>query len=192
MESVVPRSVAPDVFVVIGAVKRMRNSYVLWQEPKGPDFVMEIVSESTWRRDRDEKPGLYASLGVGECFLFDATGEHLARRLSGYRLEDGVYRPLAEEVLGNGRRGLRSGALGLCVYVDEGDELRWRDPVSGKDYLTLEETERARRAEAAARGLAERGRKAETAARRAAEARIADLQARLARLSRGPGGGEDR
>ena len=70
--------------------------------------------------------------------------------------------------------------------------MRWRDPVSGKDYLTLDETERARRAEAAARELAERGRKAETAACRAAEARIADLQARLARLSRGPGGGEDR
>ena len=42
---VVPRSVAPDVFVVVGAVKRMRNSYVSWQEPKGPDFVMEIASE---------------------------------------------------------------------------------------------------------------------------------------------------
>ena len=42
---VVPRSVAPDVFVVVGAVKRMRNSYVPWQEPKGPDFVMETASE---------------------------------------------------------------------------------------------------------------------------------------------------
>ena len=42
---VVPRSVAPDVFVVVGAVKRMRNSYVPWQESKGPDFVMETASE---------------------------------------------------------------------------------------------------------------------------------------------------
>src|SRR5712692_362625 len=33
--------VAPDVFVVFGAPKHRRSSYMLWNEPKAPDFVME-------------------------------------------------------------------------------------------------------------------------------------------------------
>ena len=36
-------SVAPDVFVVLGAPNRPRHSYLLWKEPKGPDFVLEIL-----------------------------------------------------------------------------------------------------------------------------------------------------
>ena len=40
-------SVVPDVFVVVGAVKDelreggWRDTYKLWEEPKGPDFVLE-------------------------------------------------------------------------------------------------------------------------------------------------------
>ena len=43
--------VAPDVFVVVGAPDRDRSSYLHWEEPKGPDFVLEITSRSTWRED---------------------------------------------------------------------------------------------------------------------------------------------
>ena len=32
-----------DVFVVLGAPNRPRHSYLLWKEPKGPDFVLEIL-----------------------------------------------------------------------------------------------------------------------------------------------------
>ena len=39
--------VAPDVFVVLGTAKHDRASYMLWEEPKGPDFVLEITSRST-------------------------------------------------------------------------------------------------------------------------------------------------
>ena len=45
-------SVAPDVFVVLGAANRPRHSYQLWKEPKGPDFVLEITSASTQDRIR--------------------------------------------------------------------------------------------------------------------------------------------
>ena len=33
-------SIAPDVFVVMGAAKHERPSYRLWDEPKAPDFVL--------------------------------------------------------------------------------------------------------------------------------------------------------
>ena len=35
--------VAPDVFVVVGASSQERSSYLLWQEPKAPDWVLEIT-----------------------------------------------------------------------------------------------------------------------------------------------------
>ena len=40
-------SVAPDVFVVFGAPAHTRDSYFLWLEPKGPDFVMERENHIT-------------------------------------------------------------------------------------------------------------------------------------------------
>ena len=81
--------VAPDVFVAIGAPKqekKPRLSYKLWEEPKGPDFVLEVVSRSTWAVDRNEKPKVYARLGVEEYWLYDPTGEHDGPRLRGMRL----------------------------------------------------------------------------------------------------------
>ncbi len=82
-----PRAVvAPDVFVVIGAPKRVRDSYLLWNEPKGPDFVLEITSRITRREDQGRKKRVYASLGIGEYFLFDPTGDYLRPRLQGFVL----------------------------------------------------------------------------------------------------------
>ena len=62
-----PRAVvAPDVFVVVGAPKRKRMSHKLWEEPKAPDFVLEVTSRSTRTEDQGRKREVYASLGVGE------------------------------------------------------------------------------------------------------------------------------
>ena len=130
--------VAPDVFVVLGADKRAahpRKSYKLWEEVKGPDFVLEVVSPSTWSVDRDEKRVLYASLGVEEYWLHDPTGEHLAPRLRGMRLAGRGYRELPAMVTAPGAAALRSGVLGLDVRVDGDGTLRLRDPVTGQDLL---------------------------------------------------------
>jgi Uma2 family endonuclease len=65
-----PRAaVAPDVFVVLGASKQDRSSYPLWEEPKAPDFVLEITSKSTRGEDQGAKRGLYGYPGVREDFL---------------------------------------------------------------------------------------------------------------------------
>ncbi len=181
-------SVAPDVLVAFGVDGRLRDSWVIWQEGKAPDFVLEVASESTWKRDRDEKPAIYASLGVAEYFLFDPVGGHLAPRLQGYALRDGTYRALPVEVLADGERGVRSAVLGLCAYLRGPEQvLRWRDPATGQDLEDPEEVETAREAaedraarETEARRAAEdhaaretEAREAEAAARRAAEDRAA-------------------
>ena len=78
-------AVAPDVFVVLGAPGHERHSYRLWQEPKGPDFVLEVTSRRTWREDQGRKRKLYRMLGVCEYWQYDPTGDYLQPRLQGLR-----------------------------------------------------------------------------------------------------------
>ncbi len=176
-----PTWIAPDVLVAFGVEDRMRESYVIWQEGKPPDFVMEIASFSTWKRDRDEKPAIYASLGVAEYFLYDPVGGFLEPRLQGHVLRGGAYRRLPSELLPNGERAVCSKVLGLCAYLKGPDgELRWYDPATGKDLEDYGEVhDRADNAEARAAK--------EAAARKAAEEEVAELRAQIRRLRGGPG-----
>ena len=163
-----PRAVvAPDVFVVRGVPNHLRDSYLLWKEPKGPDFVLEITSVSTRREDEGRKRGVYAALGVEEYFLYDPRGEYLAPPLQGYRLRGGEYRPLpAVTVLPGGGAAVSSEVLGLELRDRrEARMLRLHDPVAGRDLPTYREFFGAREAEAAARQVA--------------EARIVELEIRL-------------
>ena len=191
-----PVSVSPDIMVAMGVGDRMRSSYVIWREGKAPDFVMEVASESTWRRDRDEKPALYAALGVVEYFLYDAQGGYLVPRLQGQVLRGARRGPLRPERLGNGAWGLRSEVLGLCAYLRGPEkELRWHDPVTGRDLESHAEVHDARATaesraaeEAAAREAAESRAAEEAAAREAAESRAAgEAAAREAAESRAAG-----
>ena len=175
-------SVVPDVFVVLGAVKDelreggWRDIYKLWEEPKGPDFVLEVTSRSTRRQDQVRKRALYARLGVGEYFLYDPKGEYLVPPLQGMRLRAGGYEPLAPSRLADGAAGVWSEALGLYLRR-RGRALRLHDPATGRDLLTHREEAATRREEAAARRAAEARIVEEAAARRTAEARIAELEA---------------
>ena len=74
---------APDVFVVVGASSHERRSYLLWQEPKGPDWVLEITSRSTRAEDQGHKRELYRRLGVAEYWQYDPTGDSLRPALQG-------------------------------------------------------------------------------------------------------------
>ena len=197
-------SAAPDAFVVFGAERRQRMTYKLWEEPKAPDFALEVASANTWREDEGPKRGLYERLGVREYWQYDPTGEHLGVRLKGWRLVDGAYEAQPVVASLDGTRFLRSETLGLELRV-KGEEMYFLDPATGERLLSHAEehsariaAEAERRAEASARRdaeerarTAESEKRVEASARRAAEARIAELEALLREKDgpRGSGGG---
>ena len=190
-------SIAPDVYAVFGTMgNHPRDSWLVWREGKAPDFVLEIASSSTWRRDANEKRRIYADMGVTEYVRFDPTGEHFTPALIMERLDGTQYReqPVAvdDEGILRGYSALMD--LDICVMPDL--RLRLYDPVAGEWLRTHQETENARRVEADARRESEAARRVEADARReseaarrveadarrAAEAEIARLQAELTRL----------
>ena len=167
-----PRAVvSPDVFVVLGARQYVRDSYLLWNEPKAPDLVLEVTSRSTRGEDQGRKKRLYASLEVGEYFLFDPKGDYLRPPLQGFVLRHGRYERLPTVLLPGGQRSVRSETVGLHFWVRDG-QLRLYDAEKRRDLLSYSETDAARRA-------AEDRAVKEATARRLAEDRIAELEARL-------------
>ena len=186
--------VAPDVFVVMGASNHERMSYLLWEEPKVPDWMLEITSRSTRHEDQGRKLDLYRRLGVAEYWQYDPTGDYLRPPLQALRLVAGEYEELACVEHGDGTLAMTSAVLGLELRVT-GRGLRFHDRTTGRALLThAESTEARHQAEAdrelaeAGRELAEAGRQRERQARQRAETRIAELEALL--RTRGAEGGD--
>ena len=165
------KSVAPDVFVVLGVEKKLRRTYLLWEEGKGPDVVIELVSKSTYRHDLSGKKDLYAQvLGVKEYYLYDPDRLYLTPSLQGYRLVGESYRaiqPVANR--------LPSFVLGL--ELGERDlELEWYNPEAQRWLLKPVEEESFARRQAEARAQQAEARTKE------AELELARLRAELERL----------
>jgi len=152
---------APDIMVVFGAAESPpRPSWLIWREGGlTPDFVLEIASPGTaaddagWKRDR------YAIMDVREYWRFDPqSGELIPELLVGEVLDAaGEYRPLpvARDATGILRGHSPLLGLDLCVV---GSELRLYDPAASEWLRSHAESE---------------------AAARSAEARVAQLEARL-------------
>ena len=180
-------SVAPDVFVVMGAKPGVRSSYRLWEEPKAPDFVLEVTSRTTHREDQGKKRELYRRLAVTEYWQYDPTSDYLQPALQGLELSGGEYRRLAGRQLADGTLALPSEVLGLEVRLTQRG-LRFHDPQTGRDLPTLAETDAVVEREQRLREEAETRLEQEAAARQRAEARVAELEERL----RPPHSGESR
>ena len=179
--------VAPDIFVVFGVTSRHpRDSWLVWREGKAPDFVMEIASPGTWRRDVYDKRILYALLGVREYWRFDPTGLCFTPVLVGEALDPitGQYGPLPVIMDASGVLRGHSPLLGLEFRVEEGLRLRVYDPATGERLRTLTESEDLLQSETEARQAAEAAvteaeaiaSEAETA-RQAAEAAVTEAEA---------------
>jgi Uma2 family endonuclease len=160
-------SVSPDVFVVFGVpTTPPRRTYKLWEEGVPPTAVFETSSRKTRREDLTKKHDLYQRIGVAEYILYDPLAEYLRPPLQGFRLTGRAYAPITPEPDG----ALHSTALGLLLRQVDG-RLRLLDRASGVELLSPEERAYV-----------------ETARAEAAEARVAELEARL----RGENGRQDR
>ena len=153
------QNVAPDLFVTFGVPARLvRRTFKVWEERKGPDFVLEVTSRKTRTQDQVEKFEIYRDvLRVREYFLFDPEEDYLEPSLQGHRLVGRRYVRIAEVA---GR--LPSKVLGLHLERD-GLDLRLYNPQTGLWLPTSQEIEDALRESEAARHR-------EEAARREAEA----------------------
>ena len=157
-----------------------QNGYVISDQGKPPDFILEVASPSTAKIDTVDKREDYAALGISEYWRFDHTGESHGTRLAGDRLVDGRYEPieiieLAPDVLQG-----ESEALNLWLRWDHG-QLGWIDPATGRHVPTFDDEREGRLAEREGRLAAEARAEAEREARLAAEARLRELEGELER-----------
>jgi Uma2 family endonuclease len=168
------KHVAPDVFAVRGVPKAARENYLIWEERKGPEAVIELTSKTTRKEDTDKKFKLYRDvLQVREYFLCDPRAEYLKPPLQGFRLEDGEYHAIAPV-----DHRLPSEVLGLHLERN-GNRLEFFDPVSGQWLPTNAEI--AEEAQRTVTGLKETLHQ-EKAARLHAEAELGRLQREIAAL----------
>ena len=177
------RARRPDLLVAFDVdpvAYEASNGYIVSEQGKPPDFILEVASESTAENDVGAKWDGYAALGILEYWRFDKTGEFHGVRLAGDRLVDGAFQPIPIDELDNGSLEGHSVALNLNLRWER-DELIFYDPATGKPIATLED-ERARAdSEHESRLAAEAQLRAEREARAAAEARISELEEKLRR-----------
>ena len=147
---------APDLLIAFNAdplAYRESNGYVISEQGKPPDFVMEIASRSTGGQDVEGKRPGYAALGIPEYWRFDETGEFHGTKLAGDRLVGGSYAPIRIETVGDGVLQGYSAVLNLFIRWANG-ELGWHDPATGRhilrynDLLNLADSEREARLQA--------------------------------------------
>ncbi len=182
----------PDCIVAFGVDPQAitaRNGFVINEVGKPPEFVLEVASKRTARRDYTIKRDIYAGFGVLEYWRFDRTGGKLHDQpIAGDRLVDGSYRPMELITTPDGMIWGHSQILGLDLCWDSG-RLRFYDPAT-KEYLPdLAEAMSQRdaavmtRADAEARAGAEAARaNAETARANAESQRADEAQAEVRRL----------
>ena len=131
----------PDLLIAFGvdpAAYRARNGYVIAEQGKPPDFVLEVASPSTAEdRHVGEKRDDYAAFGILEYWRFDETGEHHGTRLAGDRLVAGRYEPIDIEELDGGALQGYSSVLNLHLRWESGS-LGWYVPATGEHIPTYE------------------------------------------------------
>ena len=197
----------PDCIVAFGVEPKSitdRNGYVISEVGKPPDFVLEIASRTTARRDETVKREGYAKMRVPECWMFDGSGkDYYSRPLSGYHLVGDNYQVIELTVEADGEVRGYSPALSLYLCVDDENRLRFWDPET-QEYLptydeamegqarAVEERDLERSARIGAEGErdlersarigAEEARDRERSARIEAENRVAEVEAEIARL----------
>lgn len=82
----------PDFFAVLNVPQTERKSWVVWEEGKAPDVVIELLSESIAETDKNEIKLIYQNrMRVPEYFWYDPFNPD---DWAGFTLHNGVYQPL--------------------------------------------------------------------------------------------------
>ena len=126
----------PDLLVAFDVdpiAYHRRRAYVISEQGKPPDFVMEIASPSTGRIDATAKRNDYAALAIPEYWRFDEDGRSHGARLAGDRLVDDGYQPIPIQQIANDILQGYSPALNLNLRWERG-ELIWFDPADPPAY----------------------------------------------------------
>ncbi len=146
----------PDLLIAFNAnpeLYRRSNAYVISEQGKPPDFILEVGSPSTRAEDAGQKREDYARLGVVEYWRFDPEDSDNVVKLADDRLVRGRYEPVPITGLDAGHLEGRSIALNLCLRWEQG-QLRWYDPENQRYILTARDyAERANLAESRIREL---------------------------------------
>ena len=143
---------SPDGFIAFGVDRDailQENGYKVWEVGKPPDWVLEIASPSTARIDLTVKREIYASLGIGEYWRFDASGgQYYGEPLVGEHLQGGQYRRFEIHASEDGVAWGHSPALNLDIHCGV-EYLRYYDPAAGEwlldwgeQHAALEEAQR--------------------------------------------------
>lgn len=153
--------VEPDLLVAFGVEAASilpRNGYIIREVGKPPDFVMEVASETTHRRDTGFNRDLYARLGIAEYWRVDPTGgDFYGYALAGDRLVAGEYQAIDLTTEEDRMVWGYSEVLDLCPCwhsawdwdVDDETNLRFYDRKTGRylcDFILVEEALAAERA----------------------------------------------
>ena len=105
----------PDFFAVLGVPQCERKSWVVWEEGKAPDVVIELLSESTAEVDKNEKKLIYQNqMRVPDYFWYDP---FKPEDWVGFSLQQGIYQPITA----NDQNQLVSQSLGLALQQWEGN-----------------------------------------------------------------------
>jgi Uma2 family endonuclease len=194
---------APDVLAVCDVEPTDRMKWVVADEGKGLDFVLEVHVAGDFAKDKNLNVSRYARLGIPEYFLFDGA----RAMLWGYRLptpEARSYQPILaqtgkyhSQVLGldlairQGRLRFYIGGAPLPEELELVDELQTlTDELVKRREAEQQQREAAEQrldAERLQREAAEQQRDEERLQREPLERRLVELEAELARLRRGGG-----
>lgn len=162
--------VAPDVYVLPGVKPGRRiKSWKVWETNIVPSFALEVVASKDPYKDYHEVITRYAALGVAELVIFDPDYQLDEDRVRWQRYRTLKRRGFVQVEVSNGDR-VKSHVLGCflrAVGEEEATRLRLGRGRAGDDFVPTEEEEAV-------------------AAKDAALARVAELEAQLARRGRRP------
>lgn len=178
---------APDLMVAEGA-DRLRNSWNIAAEGKAPEFVLEVASGRSWKRDTEDKPDIYWAMGVSEFAIFAPERRRGPQLFGYYRDASGQF--MAWRPDGQGVLWSRTLSLGLCVerrlWLRAVDSAGTRLPAPHEalavERVARQEAERRASDEGLSRQAEAAARHTEEAARAVAEAEVARLREELRQL----------